>query len=305
MTEEMIVLVNPTAGGGRACRIDWHRAFASLCLPYRVEMPTRPADAFSLAAQFCQAVGKVLVVAGGDGTVHAVLPALVNSETALALCPMGTSNVLARELGYSVGRKALSGCVRALQAGQVWQIDVGVFGGTPFVLMVSAGLDAHVVNRVPLHLKKRLGVFAYLWTGMLELRRYQPARYRLRIADEVLEDEAVILVATNTSRYGWFTVIAPHARLDDANLDIVWMPAVRTWRRAIWRVLMDVMTGRASHCPHLRTLKANEVHIEALPPQPAQCDGEAIGYTPLSIRVQPRCLRVIAASPAIPSRSAP
>lgn len=300
----VLVLINPFAGGGRASGVDWHRAFSSLSVDWDVESASSPEDALYLATQFCQSGGDVLVVAGGDGTVHTVLPALVGSRTALALCPLGTSNVLARELGYPLGRRAVEGCVRVIEAGQVRQVDVGVLRGRPFALMVSAGFDAHVVRRVPESLKARFGVYAFLWTGLQELKRYQPARYRIALPDRVLEEEAVIVVVTNTSRYGWFTTIAPHARMYDGVLDVVWMPAVRTWRRAIWRVLVDVMTGRAGKCPYLRYERARTLHITASPTQPAQCDGEPAGETPLSVAVLAGALRVIVPSPPAPSRNA-
>ncbi len=300
----VLVLINPFAGGGRASGVDWRRAFSSLSVDWDVEFASSPEDALYLATQFCQSGGKMLVVAGGDGTVHTVLPALAGSPTALALCPLGTSNVLARELGFPLGRRAVEGCVRAIRRGLVRQVDAGVLWKRPFALMVSAGFDAYVVRRVPQSLKKRFGVYAFLWTGLQELKRYQPARYHIALPDRELEEEAVIVVVTNTSRYGWFTTIAPHARMDDGVLDLVWMPAVRTWRRAIWRVLVDVMTGRAGKCPYLRYERARTVHIAALPTQPAQCDGEPAGETPLSVSVVPGALRVIVPSPPAPSRNA-
>lgn len=301
---DVLFLVNPLAGGGKAERVDWRRALASHCVDWQVEVVHTPDEALQLATQFCQSGGEAIAVAGGDGTVHALLPALVHSATALALCPVGTSNVLARELRYPLGRYALHGCIRAVQTGQVRQIDVGVVQGHPFALMVSVGLDAHVVRCVPEPLKQSLGVYAFLWKGLQELRRYQPARYRMVLPEKRMEAEAVIVVATNTARYGWFTTIAPHARVDDGVLDIVWLPAGRGWRLAIWRVFVDVMTGRVGKCPYLRFERAREVRIEATPAQPVQCDGEPAGETPLHVSVLPSALRVIAPSPAIPQRSA-
>lgn len=302
--KKVLFLVNPFAGGGKAGRVDWRRALASYSVDWRVEVARTPEEAFQLATQFCRSGGEVLVVAGGDGTVHALLPALAHSATALALCPIGTSNVLARELGYSLGRHALRGCVQAVQAGQVRQMDVGMVWNHPFALMVSAGLDAHVVRCVPEPLKQNLGVYAYLWRGLQELRRYQPARFRMVLPGKRIEAEAVIVVATNTSRYGWFTTIAPHARIDDGVLDIVWLPAGRGWRRAVWRVFVDVMVGKAGRCPYLRFERAREMRIEAMPVQPAQCDGEPIGETPLHVNVLQGALRVIAPPPPVPSRNA-
>ncbi len=301
---QILFLVNPQAGGGRAAHIDWQKVVASLGVPCRVVMAPSAEDALLHATQFCLSGGEVLVVAGGDGSVHAVLPALAHSPTALALLPLGTSNVLARELGYPLGRRALWGCLQALQAGEVRQMDVGVVNDRPFALMASTGFDAYVLPRVPEGLKKRWGVFAFIWTGLRELRGYQPTRYRVSVGAETREVEAVLLVVSNTSRYGWFTVIAPSARTDDGELDLVWFPADTRWQRKIWRVLWDVLWGRAGDCPHLRFARARSVRVEAFSPQYVQCDGELVGETPMDVHLLPRALRVIAASPPAPSRTA-
>ncbi len=121
-SREVLFLVNPQAGGGRAGRTDWQRVCAFLDMPCRVVVSQSPEEAVLYASQFCQSGGEVLVVAGGDGSVHAVLPALVHSSTALALLPVGTSNVLARELGYPLGRRAVSGCLQALRTGTLRRI---------------------------------------------------------------------------------------------------------------------------------------------------------------------------------------
>ena len=244
------------------------------------------------------------MVVGGDGSVHAVLPALVNSSTALALLPLGTSNVLARELGYPLGRKAVTGCLQALRTGTLIRVDVGLLRGTPFVLMASTGFDAYVLPRVSAEMKRRWGVFAFICTGLRELRHYQPTRYRVVSEADEQEVEAVLLVVSNTSRYGWFTQIAPSARCDDGELDIVWFPADAGWRRKIWRVWWDVSLGRAERCPYLRFARAESVRVEALSVQYVQCDGELVGQTPMDVRVLHRALQVIAASPPAPLRSA-
>ncbi|MCS6950540.1 MAG: hypothetical protein NZ520_08780 [bacterium] len=296
--------MNPRAGGGRAGRIDWHRLCACIEAPFRVVVSSSGEEALLHAERFCQSGGDVLVVVGGDGSVHSVLPALVNTSTALALLPMGTSNVLARELGYPLGRRALSGCLQALRGGVVQQMDVGVVNGRPFTLMASTGFDAHVLLRVSEPLKRRWGVYAFLWTAWQELGRYQPTRYRVTANGQEQEIEAVLLIAANTAHYGWFTVVAPFAQIDDGELDLVWFPAEGAWRQRMWRVAWDVLWGRAGQCPYLRHVRARRVDVKADVPQPLQCDGEPAGGTPVRVDILPRALRVIVASPPVPSRSA-
>lgn len=300
----VLFLVNPQAGGGRAGRIDWRKVCASLPMPCRAVLSASPQDALRQAREFCQSGGEVVVVAGGDGSVHAVLPALLDSPTALAVVPSGTSNVLARELGYPLGRRALQGCLDALQQAEVRQIDVGMVNGRPFVLMTSAGFDAYALERVPNRLKRRLGVFAFIWTGVRALRCYQPTRYRVHTGRELHEFEAVLLVVSNASRYGWFTVIAPSARMNDGVLDVLYLPAETQWKWHLWRVAWDVFLGKVERCPYIQRFRAQSLHIEAHVPQPFQCDGELVGMTPMEVRLLPEALRVIAASPPALSRSA-
>lgn len=300
----ILILVNPRAGGGRTQGVDWAKVCAHLGAACRVEIAPTSRDALALASEFCASGGRVLVVAGGDGTVHTVLPALLNTDTVLALCPLGTSNVLARELGYRLGRRAVTSCLRALQTGERKLIDIGLLNGRPFVLMASTGFDTHVLARVPEDLKRRWGVMAFIWTGLRELRHYQPARYRLWLDDVERELDAVMVVATNTAHYGWFTRIAPSARIDDGWLDVVWFHTSSRWRQRIWRVVADVVRGLAHRCPHLQTSRARRVRIECASVQDVQCDGELVAQTPVEVSVVSRSLRVIAASPPAPSRSA-
>lgn len=289
----VLFLVNPSSGGGIPARMDWQKICRSIPFACRAELSRSREDALLLATQFCQSGGDVLVVAGGDGTVHSVLPALINTSTALALCPLGTSNVLARELGYPLGKKAMQGCLKALQHGAQRQLDVGVANGEPFLLMTGVGLDAHVVRQVTERSKRLWGVYAYIWTGAQQLRRYQPAQYVVQTDQELIEEHAVLWVISNVSRYGWFTTISPSAQPDDGMLDIIWFPALGAWRRRIWRVAIDTFTGRAGKCAYLRRARARTVRLEAVPMQHFQCDGEPTGNTPLTVSILPRSLRVI------------
>ena len=96
--------------------------------------PTTP-----LAAQVAAAIDSdadVIVAAGGDGTITAVASALVGTDTALAILPLGTVNLLARDLGIPLDVNA---AIAALAAMQPRKIDVGEVNGAVFLHKIVFG----------------------------------------------------------------------------------------------------------------------------------------------------------------------
>ena len=135
----------------------------------------------------------VLVVAGGDGTINEAINGLMMRERspALGIIPIGTTNVLSRELRIPRQADALA---RLLADGRTRDIHVGRANGRYFSLMCGVGMDAHIVNRTSLRLKKRIGKLAYILQGLRELAAGLPRRYRVEIdRSEVVEASSVIV----------------------------------------------------------------------------------------------------------------
>ena len=132
---------------------------------------TRPGDAVELAREAVRSAADLVVVAGGDGTVNEAVNGLVNSRVPLAVLPFGTANVLGTELG--LGRKPLL-VARRLGEMRAERVSVGLLtsrDASPryFLLMAGIGLDAHIVSRVDLSLKKQVGKLAYWLSGFSQL----------------------------------------------------------------------------------------------------------------------------------------
>src|SRR6185436_11472149 len=140
------LLYNPAAGRRRAVGLlDGIRA-ALAAGGWEIEaVPTGyPGGATTLAAELA-GEGRVEAVfaVGGDGTLREVAAGLLGSEVALAPLPAGTTNVLVRALG--IPRQPLA-AARALAGGVRRPLAVGICGETPFLMMVSAGLDAAIMG---------------------------------------------------------------------------------------------------------------------------------------------------------------
>ena len=122
-------------------------------------------DAIERIAHEAQGRGfEMVVAAGGDGTVSAVAEGLVGTETPLGIIPLGTANVLARELGIPV---ELEGAVRLLAGAHgVTSIDAMKVGEKHYFTQVGVGIDAMMIRDTRREDKRRFGRIAYIWTAL-------------------------------------------------------------------------------------------------------------------------------------------
>ncbi len=131
------------------------------------------AEIGSAAREAVSADVDIVIVAGGDGTVNEVVNALACSNVIMGLVPLGTANVLARELAIPIDDIS-SACSIAI-SGKDRRIDLGCASGRYFAAMAGFGFDAAVVHSLDLRAKKVIGVGAYAIAVSRELAKLKPA----------------------------------------------------------------------------------------------------------------------------------
>jgi YegS/Rv2252/BmrU family lipid kinase len=239
-----------------------------------------------LAGAAVAAGARMVVAAGGDGTVRACAQALAGTEVPLGIVPLGTANLAARALGIPSG---VGGSLATAFGGHERRIDLAVAGtaagaagagatvgagGLTFAAMAGIGLDAEVVAATPRPLKRRAGWLAYAATGIAHLPG-RGERFTVRLDDdEPLARQARCVVVGNAGLLpGGFTLL-PQARLDDGLLDVgILAPAgVAGWLRVAYRVLAG--SGRGG--PQLERHQARRVEIWAETELSREVDGEVI-----------------------------
>ena len=229
-----------------------------------------------------------VVVAGGDGTINAALPALAGTAVPMAILPLGSVNVLARELGVP---RNLSAAVAVAAAGRPRQIDLGVVNGRPFALMAGIGFDAAVVHSVSPRIKKVIGSIAYLERGLRLLADRSASRFRVTTESGEVRADAWLAVIANASRYTYDIRLAPEARIDDGWLDLRLFqrgPVAQTISQ-----VMAVLRGRHLDRPGITHLRARRLRLECDPPVRVQVDGDAMGLTPAEVTILPGALTVL------------
>lgn len=242
-----------------------------------------------MAAQASRMPGGPLVVAaGGDGTINAVLNGLAGSGAPCALIPLGTANVLARELGIESPEDAVSRII----AGTSRPFSAGLIRGngreTRFFLMAGIGLDGHVVRGVTLPQKRRFGKGAYLLAAVRHALSWDKGR--IQVTTPAGRFSCHTLVVCNTARYGGSFLLAPQASIFSPTLDLV---AVRANSRGAYlRLAAALLQGRSPVADDdLFTLQAERICVEGV--KPIQVDGDDWGDTPVEIIVEREYGRII------------
>jgi diacylglycerol kinase family enzyme len=226
---------------------------------------------------------RMVVAAGGDGTVRACAQALAGTQVPLAIVPLGTANLAARALGIPPRSRA---ALAAAFGGHERRIDLAAAGPAEsagpadgagpltFAAMAGIGLDAQVVAATPRVLKRRAGWLAYAVTGAAHLPG-PGVWFTVRLDDgEPLARRARCVVVGNAGLLPGGFALLPRARLDDGMLDVgILAPAgAGGWLRVTHRVL----TGVGRDGPHLETHQASRIEISAETRLPREVDGEVI-----------------------------
>ena len=184
----------------------------------------------------------LLIVYGGDGTLHQAMSEVVKQKVPVALLPAGTTNVLARELKIPRDpERALSVVVRR----KTRRIYLGQGNGEYFHLMAGIGLDGDVISRIRTTLKQVLGMGAYYWATAISLLKYP-----MRPFDVDLEGEThrgTFAVIGNTRNYGGHLLVTPEARLEENSLDVCLFKGGGRGRYLSY--ILGTISGRHIHYP--------------------------------------------------------
>ena len=158
-----------------------------------------------------------LVIVGGDGTVHHMLPKLAQTQTPFYHAGTGTANLISHAFGMSARPERV--LEQLEQYSEPVRIDLPECNGHPFLIMTSMGMDASVIHR--LEESRKLGGFrAYVRPILREVLKPRNAYLRVSVDGEPIDCRAGVLVVANLPNYGGHFNPCRAARCDDGRLDI-------------------------------------------------------------------------------------
>ncbi|WP_231557263.1 diacylglycerol kinase family protein [Deinococcus sp. YIM 77859] len=292
-------VLNPNAGRGLAARV-WPRLEAELyARGLSFEPITEPSGSAALARVGALPPDVGILAVGGDGTVGALLPALVGTGRALGIVPLGSGNDFAGMLGLRAGdfRAALSRLagppqrVDALRA----TILAGEGAGTSRLLINGLGLgfDAQVaalMNRTPAALP---GFGRYVWAALGALRDLRLTSVAVEVdGEELYVGPSALTAVMNGTRYGGGFHISPASDPRDGRLNV--LASGPLTRRQLLALMGRVLPGRHLGHPQVYHRAGRVVTVRWAQPMALHLDGDPAGQvTALQVEVLPGAVTLL------------
>jgi YegS/Rv2252/BmrU family lipid kinase len=231
---------------------------------------------------------ELIFVWGGDGTVQRCLDAVAGTDTALALFPAGTANLLATNLAIP---QDIEQNVAIGLHGHRRKLDVGRVNGERFGVMAGAGFDASMIHKANGGLKDRLGRLAYVWTASKSLRM-KPFRANIAIDDTswYSGSASCILVGNVGNLFGGIEVFE-NAHPDDGRLEIGVVDAdgLTDWLRTLARTAV----GHAETSPFVHATSAKKIKVKLGRKVLYEIDGgDRTKVKSFKVRVEPQAVTV-------------
>ncbi len=286
---DVLFIVNPAAGGGRAASLI-PRLGILLGADVEIRRTQGPEHASQLATTAAEEGRAAVVGVGGDGTLQEIARGLLASDNppVLGIIPAGAGNDLAKGLGIP---SSLSDALHTIHNGKVVQLDVGRCGDRYFLNAASAGFDAEVAASVSRSRCLRQHRFVYAAIGALLLARHRNRDLELHLDGTPVARRALLVAVTNGRYYGGGMEICPAADPTDGYLDVC--VAGDLSRVEALALLPRVYSGGHRGHAQVEFFRARHVSIEGPPDTPTQLDGEIGGPLPAEFEVVPHALRVL------------
>ncbi|GAA4662503.1 diacylglycerol/lipid kinase family protein [Arthrobacter cryoconiti] len=309
LAQQVVFVYNPLKAGTEAAKSLLLRSTSLAGWPEPIFMETTaqdPGHAMAKAALLAKA--DVVIAGGGDGTVRAVGETLRHTDVPLGIIPLGTGNLLARNLKLDVNdiaanvQVALFGHQRHIDSG-LMELENEVTGSVSkhsFMVIAGLGMDAEVMNDTNSKLKKSVGWLAYSEAG---LRHMAGRRKKISIAldDQPAQQRKVrsVLFANCGLLPGGIDFV-PGALIDDGVLDVV----VVSPRSAIGWLAMagKVVFQHKNHLPVIDFYRSQQLVIRTVMPVETQADGDPCGKATLvKVRVEHQAVLVRVPAPNTPA----
>ncbi|HEU4961215.1 MAG TPA: YegS/Rv2252/BmrU family lipid kinase [Sphingomonas sp.] len=268
--------------------------FAEACaalerLPFAVDAHAvrDPAELDATMKRALAAKPDLMILGGGDGTISGLVDALVGTDTALAVLPLGTANSFARSLGIPLD---IAGAVEVIASGRLKRIDLGMIDQDYFANCAAIGISPQIAETVPHGLKRILGRVGYMGWAALEYARFRP--FTLIVDDGRAEKRLRALeVRISNGSFQGGTEVVDAARVDSG--EIVVQAVTGPFKRRLLRNWAASMLRLDARHDDTVEFSGTSLHVATEPPLPISIDGEVLAKTPVTAHVAAGAIRVM------------
>ncbi len=286
----MHVIINPTAGNGRAEKIAVKilARLDELGIKYKAFYTAYAGHAEIFAQQSVQENIKMVLSIGGDGTAFEVARGLMHSTTCLGIIPAGTGNDFIKSLHLPNSPFKILDFILSHPARPV---DVGTINGKVFINVCGIGFDVSVLD-FSIKAKKYVGgMLPYLWGVIQTIIHYKPSDITLKIDGKNVLSEQILVCSIANGRYiGGGMPISPASEIDDGLLDIVVIKNVK--RPRMVKYLPGLLSGKILTFEDTISYRGKIVEVTAKSSMRFNVDGEIFPYEKVTLEIVPGTLYV-------------
>lgn len=295
-----VLIVNPTSGPNEDSELvpDLVEALHSQGIDAKICPTTPEENGQGLAAAAAKNGAKLVIVAGGDGTIEAVARGLAHTQTPLGIIPQGTRNNIAASLEIPTD---IAQAVQVLVAGECRQYDLGKANNHYFMEVVGIGLEAALF---PHGDDVKEGIKNNYWTafksfckGLKTFFQFSPHYLALRFDGRRARLRTLQVNVCNSPRYGVEFALAPEAKMNDGKLDLIYIDKPSKWDH--FRHFFAAMRGKQLPHKRLSMHQVSTIEVKGYPALDVHADGEYIGTTPVTIEVLPKALWICVPTPEL------
>lgn len=283
-------IVNPASGRGKGQELGTRLegVLPESGLDYQLEYTKQPWHAAELAEKAARNFS-VIVVVGGDGTMHEVLNGMLGSSADMGILPVGSGNDFVRAIDIPVH---FNRAFEILLRGRRRHIDVGRVNDRYFHNGLGIGFDAHVVN-TGMKVKKLRGNAIYLYAVLRTLITYTPVDLELILGEQVLKQDFFMLTAGNGVSLGGGFYLTPDAILDDGLFDLCMIRNMN--RLSVIKNLLKVYSGKHKDDPRVDIVRTDSFQIHCETGVAVHADGELISLSlkNIAVNIVPKALSII------------
>ncbi len=234
----------------------------------------------------------MVVAAGGDGTIGEVANGLLGSTTRLGIIPLGTANVVAHEMSLPFEPRAVAAALAFGRTRPLWPGVVrGTEGSRLFVQMLGVGFDARVVHQLSVPLKRAFGRGAYALQTLRELAFYPFTPIHVRLDGQ--EMQAASIIVSKGRLYGGRFLLAPDACSAEPGFSVSLFEHAGAFPTLLYGAALPL--NMLSKAPGVRHVRARQIDFVGNERVPVQADGDAAGWTPMSVTDAPSAIPVVVA----------
>ena len=194
---------------------------------------------FELAQKAVEQGVDIVCAVGGDGSVHEIAKALINTKTKLAIVPAGSGNGIARHLGIPM---KIASSIRLINDLHSIPMDTAQMNGERFIGFGGFGLDAVVAKKFDED--RRRGFITYAKHILREFFKYKSLDFDLQIDNRTIKKKAILFAVANTSEFGNGFVFSPFSDAHDGKLELVTIPPFSRWKLPL--VVIKFYRGRTN-----------------------------------------------------------